>query len=141
MRTHGAVVGRRFRSVTKLTTKVRMGRGYLWGIFLIAAAALKTPTRNDYNAQGVNLKRGRLPAARFFVGLVLVRMPLQALLAVGATSFVSVRMPCDTQHLRKGGYEPVYIYIYIYIYIYMCVCIYTCICVYICIYNMCGWVG
>jgi len=57
MRTNGAVVGRRFRSVTKLTTKVRIGgRGYLWGSFLIAAAALKTPTRNGYNAQGVNLK-------------------------------------------------------------------------------------
>ena len=55
MRTHGAVVGRRFRSVTKLTTKVRIGRGYLWGSFLIAAAALKTPTRDGYNAQGVNL--------------------------------------------------------------------------------------
>jgi len=55
MRTHGAVVGRRFRSVTKLTTKVRIGRGYLWGSFLIAAAALKTPKRNGYNAQGVNL--------------------------------------------------------------------------------------
>ena len=49
-------VGRRFRSVTKLTTKVRIGRVYLWGSFLIAAAALKTPTRNGYNAQGVNLK-------------------------------------------------------------------------------------
>jgi len=56
MRTHGAVVGRRFRSVTKLTTKVRIGRGYLWGSFLIAAAALKTPTRNGSNAQGANLK-------------------------------------------------------------------------------------
>jgi len=55
MRTHGAVVGRRFLSVTKLTTKVRIGRGYLWGSFLIAAAGLKTPTRNGYNAQGVNL--------------------------------------------------------------------------------------
>ena len=55
MRTHGAVVGRRFRSVTKFTTKVRIGRGYSWGSFLIAAAALKTPTRNGYNAQGVNL--------------------------------------------------------------------------------------
>jgi len=55
MRTHGAVVGRRFRSVTKLTTKVRIGRGYLWRSFLIAAAALKTPARNGYNAQGVSL--------------------------------------------------------------------------------------
>jgi len=55
MRTHGAVVGRRFRSVTKLTTKVRIDSGYLWGSFLIAAAALKTPTRNGYTAQGVNL--------------------------------------------------------------------------------------
>jgi len=26
----------------------------VWGSFLIAAAALKTPTRNGYNAQGVN---------------------------------------------------------------------------------------
>jgi len=68
MRMHGAVVGRRgprFRSVTKLTTMVRIGRGYLWGSFLIAAAALKTPTRNGYNAQGVNLNsrashRGRV---------------------------------------------------------------------------------
>jgi len=55
MRTHGAVVGRRVRSVTKLTTKVRIGRGYVWGSFLIAAAALKTPTGNGYNAQGGNL--------------------------------------------------------------------------------------
>jgi len=31
-------------------TQVRM----VWGSFLIAAAALKTPTRNGYNAQGVN---------------------------------------------------------------------------------------
>jgi len=28
----------------------------VWGSFLIAAAALKTPTRNGYNAQGVNLR-------------------------------------------------------------------------------------
>jgi len=48
------------RSVTKLTTKVRIGKGYLWGSFLIAAAALKTPTRNGYNAQGVNLKLPRV---------------------------------------------------------------------------------
>ena len=27
----------------------------VWGSFLIAAAAFKTPTRNGYNAQGVNL--------------------------------------------------------------------------------------
>jgi len=27
----------------------------VWESFLIAAAALKTPTRNGYNAQGVNL--------------------------------------------------------------------------------------
>ena len=37
----------------RYATKVRM----VWGSFLIAiaAAALKTPTRNGYNAQGVNL--------------------------------------------------------------------------------------
>jgi len=63
MRTHGAVVGRRFRSVTKLTNKVRIGgRGYLWGRFLIAAAALKTPTKNGFNAQGVNLNFGKSAA-------------------------------------------------------------------------------
>jgi len=62
MRTHGAVVGRRFRSVTKLTTKVRIGRGYLWGSLLIAAAALKTPTINGFNAQGVNLIFRAAPA-------------------------------------------------------------------------------
>jgi len=27
----------------------------VWGSFLIAAAALKTPARNGYNVQGVNL--------------------------------------------------------------------------------------
>jgi len=27
----------------------------VWGSFLLAAAALKTPTRNGYTAQGVNL--------------------------------------------------------------------------------------
>jgi len=27
----------------------------VWGSFLIAAATLKAPTRNGYNAQGVNL--------------------------------------------------------------------------------------
>jgi len=37
--------------------KVRM----VWGSFLIAAAALKTPTRNGYNAQGVNLTLLRFP--------------------------------------------------------------------------------
>jgi len=26
----------------------------IWGSFLLAAASLKTPTRNGYNAQGVN---------------------------------------------------------------------------------------
>ena len=56
---------RRFRSVTELTTKVRIGgRGYLWGSFLIAAAALKTPTRNGFNAQGVNLKSTPATPAR-----------------------------------------------------------------------------
>jgi len=77
MRTHGAVVSRRFRRVTKLTTKVRIGRGYLWGGVLIAAAALKTPTRNGYNAQGVNLnfpaKYLHCQSARFFLlGLIII---------------------------------------------------------------------
>jgi len=42
---HRPPVSKRYES------KVRM----VWGSFLIAAAALKTPTRNGYNAQGVNL--------------------------------------------------------------------------------------
>jgi len=43
-------------------TKVRM----VWGSFLVAAAALKTPTRNGYNAQGVNLTAcpPQVPTAR-----------------------------------------------------------------------------
>jgi len=40
MRTHGAVVGCRFRSVKKLTTKVRIGRGYL---FLLLPQRSKHP--------------------------------------------------------------------------------------------------
>jgi len=42
-----AVAGRR----VKYETKARM----VWGSFLIAPAALKTPTRNGCNAQGVHL--------------------------------------------------------------------------------------
>jgi len=38
-------------------TKVRM----VWGSFVIAAAALKTPTKNGCNAQGVNLTFHRPP--------------------------------------------------------------------------------
>jgi len=34
------------------------------GSFLIAAAALKTPTRNGYTAQGVNLTIGVFPSLR-----------------------------------------------------------------------------
>jgi len=34
----------------------------VWGgSFLIAAAALKTPTRSGYNTQGVNLTTRRIP--------------------------------------------------------------------------------
>jgi len=37
----------------------------VWGSFLFAAAALKTPTQNCYNAQGVNLTftEMRIPAS------------------------------------------------------------------------------
>jgi len=41
-------------------TKVRME----WGSFLLAIAALETPTRNGYNAQGVNLMFPSLSATR-----------------------------------------------------------------------------
>jgi len=44
-----STVGRRFRSVAKLRLE------WYEGGCLIAAAALKTPTRNGSNAQGVNL--------------------------------------------------------------------------------------
>jgi len=49
MQTHGSSVGCRVRSVAKLTLE-----WYAGGV-LIPAAALKTPTINGYNAQGVNL--------------------------------------------------------------------------------------
>jgi len=45
-------------------TKVRM----VWGSFLIAAAALKTPTRTGYNAQGVNLTSYRRGVCRYALG-------------------------------------------------------------------------
>ena len=96
-------------SVTKLTTKVRTGvRGYLWVSFLIAAAALKTPTRNGYNAQGVNLIFwfGRFYAAR-----------------TG-----SRRRRCQ----RNSIYVYIFIYAYIcvhiiYIYLYMNIHVHACI--------------
>jgi len=44
-----------YPSVSKrYETEVRV----VWGNFLIAAAALNTPTRNGYNAQGDNLTFG-----------------------------------------------------------------------------------
>jgi len=43
MRTHGAVVGRRFRSVTKLTTKVRIGGAIYGGVFLLLPQRSKHP--------------------------------------------------------------------------------------------------
>jgi len=47
----GRTEQRRPPVLKRYETKVRM----VWGSFLIAAAARKTPTRNCYNAQGVNL--------------------------------------------------------------------------------------
>jgi len=89
MRTHGAVVGRRFRSVTKLTTKVRVDRGYLCGSFLIAAAALKTPTRNGYNAQGVNLN----------VHVYICRISMALLITDPSTNAVFGGIPCGGKHI------------------------------------------
>jgi len=43
---------RRPKGSKRCENEVRM----VWGNVLTAAAALKTPTRNCYNAQGVNLK-------------------------------------------------------------------------------------
>jgi len=37
-----------------LRNELRLEYG-LWGSFLLAAAELKTPTRNSYNIQGANL--------------------------------------------------------------------------------------
>jgi len=51
-----------------------MGRGYPWGSFLIAAAALKTPTRNGHNAQGVNLNFQARPCS--LSGLTLEKSPI-----------------------------------------------------------------
>jgi len=47
----GRTEQRRLPVSKRYETKVRM----VWGSFLIAAAALNTPTRNGYTAQGVNL--------------------------------------------------------------------------------------
>ena len=48
----GRTEQRRPQVSKRYETKVRM---WVWGSFLIAAAALKTPTKNGCNAQGVNL--------------------------------------------------------------------------------------
>jgi len=45
--------GRRLRGVNPTRYKIKVIM--VWGSFLIAAAALQTPTRNGNNAQGVNL--------------------------------------------------------------------------------------
>jgi len=47
----GRTEQRRAQGSKRCKTKVRM----LWGSFLIVAAAFKPPTRNGYDAQGVNL--------------------------------------------------------------------------------------
>jgi len=87
------------------------------GDFLTAAAALKTPTRNCYNAQGVNLNLSAV--------CLQVRAGVEALVRTcgistdrifEVTSYIFVHM---------------FIYIvYIYIYVYICVCV----CVFIYIY-------
>jgi len=51
---------RRPQGSNRCETKVSMVRGS----FLIAAAALKTPTRNGYNAQGVSLARAAPKSAQ-----------------------------------------------------------------------------
>ena len=57
----GRTEQRRPPVLKRYETKVRR----VWGSVLIAAAALKTPTRNGYNAQGANFKfwvgTGRVP--------------------------------------------------------------------------------
>ena len=51
MFTSSTVLTRSAAGLKRYKTRVRM----VWGSFLIAAAALKTPTINWYTAQGVNL--------------------------------------------------------------------------------------
>ena len=136
-------------------TKVRMG---VWGSLLIASAALKAPTRNGYNAQGVNL------TFRFLVPRI------QHVGAEGAAASWRLfgegrrahgdaqaqarlrRQEALRRHrsaLRIGRLERrrpqrgrdaaaalcVYIYMCIYIYnIYICVCVCVCVCKYIHVY-------
>ena len=145
MRTHRAVVGRRFRSVTKLTTKVRIGRGYLWGSFLIAAASLKTPTRNGYNVQGVNLnfrrvERQTLSSARrahraLDVGLTLLK-PNPPFLQhnLSPDPFSNAPPPPLYAQARGGAHLCIYVCIYVYIYIYVCVCVCVYVFVFVCVY-------
>jgi len=48
----GRTEQRRLRDLKRCETKVRV----VWGSVLITEAVLKTPTRNGYTAEGVNLK-------------------------------------------------------------------------------------
>jgi len=62
MWTHGAASAAGFEA---LRIKVRL----VWGGVLIAAGTLKTPVKNGYNAQGVNLS---IFASIIFIGLTRV---------------------------------------------------------------------
>jgi len=73
----GRTEQRRPPVLERYETKVRM----VWGSFLIAAAAFKTPMRNGYNAQGVNLTFSRNQVSLIIRALFLIRRWLRLLLS------------------------------------------------------------
>ena len=112
MRAHGAASAAGFEALRNS----RM----VWGSFLIVAAALKTPTRNGYNAQGVNLTFYFLLAGAAvgggegaFRGRV---APGQEGPAALRTGTVYVYTHTHT-YIYICTHLSIYVYIYIYIYI------------------------
>jgi len=128
----------------------------VWGSFLITAAALKTPTRNGYNAQGVNLTFRITPSSwahpasplRLVTGEA---TPLGNLVSIDITHCLqrpSQRQPDGS--VRAGGdrelapwmgrmamamgiylYRPIYLYPYLYLSIHICIYIFLYLRIYI----------
>jgi len=85
-----------------------------WGSFLIAAAALKTPTRNGYNAQGVNFKLAFGGGGRrvrvLTVGLFIIsNLDEQALVCLSNRYIVDASRGC-TFHCKMAniGFIPIF---------------------------------
>jgi len=103
-----------------LETKVRM----VWGSFLVAAAALKTPTRNGSNAQGVNLT--------LYIYYKVCSRPTSQRRASPSTTWwvcIDLFMFMYILYIYRGGLPRIHIYIYMYththIYAHINIYIYT----------------